>query len=346
MGTAMLPKASLWVLAVLAAALAKVKALIAPVKAPDAGTISKLQAELKKATAQAAKYKLLAASATKRESIRLHSKLNRSKESFIKAYKHVHSPRGELEAVARRASVAVAAAQANAAKNKALLQVAARKAAYAKAAERTISMLQGKVEASGKATRMVAEKMKKDQHTINKMRNVIATMRKSMKSQAGKVAKAKASKAKAKAKLKAKAAAQKAKHKGKTKAAKEKTKKAKAKLKHKAAKHKGKAAKHKAKAKESKVKASKAKAAAKKTKKPKSIEKQIKVQKKLMQADYERATQSHKQAAALHAKGRDHKSAKNSINKAHMLTKVLTKRTHGTRHQLDTKKKAKKKGKH
>merc|ERR1712010_429415 len=350
MGTAMLPKASLWVLAVLAAALAKVKALIAPVKAPDAGTISKLQAELKKATAQAAKYKLLAASATKRESIRLHSKLNRSKESFIKAYKHVHSPKGVLEAVARRASVAVAAAQANAAKNKALLQVAARKAAYAKAAERTISMLQGKVEASGKATRMVAEKMKKDQHTINKMRNVIATMRKSMKSQAGKVAKAKASKAKAKAKLKAKAAAQKAKHKakaaalkakhkGKTKAAKEKTKKAKAKLKHKAAKHK-------AKAKESKVKASKAKAAAKKTKKPKSIEKQIKVQKKLMQADYERATQSHKQAAALHAKGRDHKSAKNSINKAHMLTKVLTKRTHGTRHQLDTKKKAKKKGKH
>jgi len=340
-----------------AAALAKVKALIAPVKAPDAGTISKLQAELKKATAQAAKYKLLAASATKRESIRLHSKLNRSKESFIKAYKHVHSPKGELEAVARRASVAVAAAQANAAKNKALLQVAARKAAYAKAAERTISMLQGKLEASGKATRMVAEKMKKDQHTINKMRNVIATMRKSMKSQAGKVAKAKASKAKAKAKLKAKAAAQKAKHKakaaalkakhkGKTKAAKEKTKKAKAKLKHKAAKHKGKAAKHKAKAKESKVKASKAKAAAKKTKKPKSIEKQIKVQKKLMQADYERATQSHKQAAALHAKGRDHKSAKNSINKAHELTKVLTKRTHGTHHQLDTKKKAKKKGKH
>merc|ERR1711907_387958 len=340
MGTAMLPKASLWVLAVLAAgavaapvfendvvfldehkgssmearaaALAKVKALIAPVKAPDAGTISKLQAELKKATAQAAKYKLLAASATKRESIRLHSKLNRSKQSFIKAYKHVHSPKGELEAVARRASVAVAAAQANAAKNKALLQVAARKAAYAKAAERTISMLQGKLEASGKATRMVAEKMKKDQHTINKMRNVIATMRKSMKSQAGKVAKAKASKAKAKAKLKAKAAAQKAKHKakaaalkakhkGKTKAAKEKTKKAKAKL------------KHKAKAKESKVKASKAKAAAKKPKKPKSIEKQIKVQKKLMQADYERATQSHKQAAALHAKGRDHKSAKNSI---------------------------------
>merc|ERR1711907_436506 len=323
MGTAMLPKASLWVLAVLAAgavaapvfendvvfldehkgssmearaaALAKVKALIAPVKAPDAGTISKLQAELKKATAQAAKYKLLAASATKRESIRLHSKLNRSKESFIKAYKHVHSPKGELEAVARRASVAVAAAQANAAKNKALLQVAARKAAYAKAAERTISMLQGKLEASGKATRMVAEKMKKDQHTINKMRNVIATMRKSMKSQAGKVAKAKASKAKAK---------------------------------------------------ESKVKASKAKAAAKKTKKPKSIEKQIKVQKKLMQADYERATQKHKQAAALHAKGRDHKSAKNSINKAHELTKVLTKRTHGTHHQLDTKKKAKKKGKH
>merc|ERR1711871_1277544 len=115
-----------------------------------------------------------------------------------------------MGAVARRASVAVAAAQANAAKNKALLQVAARKAAYAKAAERTISMLQGKLEASGKATRMVAEKMKKDQHTINKMRNVIATMRKSMKSQAGKVAKAKASKAKAK--LKAKAAAQKAKH--------------------------------------------------------------------------------------------------------------------------------------
>merc|ERR1711907_895961 len=316
MGTAMLPKASLWVLAVLAAgavaapvfesdvvfldehkgssmearaaALAKVKALIAPVKAPDAGTISKLQAELKKATAQAAKYKLLAASATKRESIRLHSKLNRSKESFIKAYKHVHSPKGELEAVARRASVAVAAAQANAAKNKALLQVAARKAAYAKAAERTISMLQGKLEASGKATRMVAKKMKKDQHTINKMRNVIATMRKSMKSQAGKVAKAKASKAKAKAKLKAKAAAQ-------------------------------------------------------KTKKPKSIEKQIKVQKKLMQADYERATQSHKQAAALHAKGRYHKSAKNSINKAHELTKVLTKRTHGTHHQLDAKKTAKKK---
>merc|ERR1712159_966015 len=121
MGTAMLPKASLWVLAVLAAvavaapvfesdvvfldehkgssmearaaALAKVKALIAPVKAPDAGTISKLQAELKKATAQAAKYKLLAASATKRESIRLHSKLTNMstlpKES-LKLWQGVH----------------------------------------------------------------------------------------------------------------------------------------------------------------------------------------------------------------------------------------------------------------
>merc|ERR1712227_375179 len=304
-----------------AKALAKVRALIAPVAKKSGTANDKLRAELKKALAEIAKYKKLAASATARERIRLHASLDRAKESFLKKMKHDNSYKGRLAKVAKRAAAAVAMADVKADKYRALLKVSARKASYAKAAEKTIATLENKLRASGKATSMVAARMKKDEKTISKMRSVIANLRGAAKSQASKVTSVKEKKAKAKARLKSKLAAQKAKHAAKAKSAKKKAKKKQAKLKAKAAKHKARAAKHKSKSQKLKAKKTKGYYDGLKTKQTRklSIREQIRREKLLMKAAHHKAARFHVKAASAHLSKGDKSSA--SISKK-LATKI------------------------
>merc|ERR1711988_219247 len=244
-----------------AAALAKVRALIAPKSKSKgtAGLAAKLKQVQQDAKKKIAKYKFLASTAAKKEDIRLRAKLSKQKEVFIKKTRYAGTYKAKLAKVAKRAAKAVAEADVQADKEKAKLKAFASKASYAKAAEKTIGALQSKLKSSGKATNMVVAKLKVDEKKISKLRATITGLKGGLNSQASKVAKAKEKKSKAKKKVtkKVKNMKKKAKKKTKTKV----KKKAK-----KASKHKGKVAKHKAKAAKAKVKASKAKAKASKHK--------------------------------------------------------------------------------
>merc|ERR1719409_1554175 len=289
-----------------AAALEKVKALITPSKSKGKKNTSGLAAKLKQVKEQdgkkIAKYKFKASTAAKREDIKLHKGLNQQKELFVKKMKHAATYKAKLAAVAKRAAKAVAQADVQADKETAKLRVVARKASYAKAAEKTIAVLQTKLKSSGKATEMVAAKLKVDDKKIGKLRATIDGLKNGVKGQASKVAKAKEGKAKAKKKVKE----------GKVKA------------KAKASKNKGKAAKHKLSAQKAKEKTSKAKAKASKHKakakkavrkaahKPKSggsIESRIKHEKKLARAAHHRAASLHIKASVVHAKVGSKKAA-------------------------------------
>merc|ERR1711990_880161 len=228
-----------------AAALEKVKTLITPTSKSKKGSTSGLAAKLKQVKERdgkkIAKYKFKASTAAKREDIKLHKTLNQQKELFVKKMKHAATYKAKLAAVAKRAAKAVAQADVEADKKTAKLRVVARKASYAKAAEKTIAVLQTKLKSSSKATEMVAAKLKVDDKKIGKLRATIDGLKNGVKGQASKVAKAKEKKSKAKSKAKAKV----------------KEGKAKAKAKVKDGKNKAKAAKHKLSAQKAKEKASK-----------------------------------------------------------------------------------------
>merc|ERR1711959_167770 len=256
-----------------AAALEKVKALITPSKSKGKKNTSGLAAKLKQVKERdgkkIAKYKFKASTAAKREDIKLHKGLNQQKELFVKKMKHAATYKAKLAAVAKRAAKAVAQADVQADKETAKLRVVARKASYAKAAEKTIAVLQTKLKSSSKATEMVAAKLKVDDKKIGKLRATIDGLKNGVKGQASKVAKAKEKKAKAKSKAAAKVKEGKAK-----------------------AKKKVKEGKVKAKAKASKNKAKAKKAVRKAAHKPKSggsIESRIKHEKKLARAAHHRA---------------------------------------------------------
>merc|ERR1719409_1739989 len=293
-----------------AAALEKVKALITPSKSKGKKNTSGLAAKLKQVKERdgkkIAKYKFKASTAAKREDIKLHKGLNQQKELFVKKMKHAGTYKAKLAAVAKRAAKAVAQADVEADKKTAKLRIVTRKASYANAAEKTIAVLQTKLKSSGKATEMVAAKLKVDDKKIGKLRATIDGLKNGVKGQASKVAKAKEKKAKAKSK------------------AAEKVKEGKVKAKAKASKNKGKAAKHKLSAQKAKEKTSKAKAKASKHKakakkavrkaahKPKSggsIESRIKHEKKLARAAHHRAASLHIKASVVHAKVGSKKAA-------------------------------------
>merc|ERR1719409_111620 len=304
-----------------AAALEKVKTLITPTSKSKKGSTSGLAAKLKQVKERdgkkIAKYKFKASTAAKREDIKLHKTLNQQKELFVKKMKHAGTYKAKLAAVAKRAAKAVAQADVEADKKTAKLRIVTRKASYANAAEKTIAVLQTKLKSSGKATEMVAAKLKVDDKKIGKLRATIDGLKNGVKGQASKVAKAKEKKAKAKSKAAAKVKEGKAK-------AKKKVKEGKVKAKAKASKNKGKAAKHKLSAQKAKEKTSKAKAKASKHKakakkavrkaahKPKSggsIESRIKHEKKLARAAHHRAASLHIKASVVHAKVGSKKAA-------------------------------------
>merc|ERR1711939_1260385 len=185
-----------------AAALEKVKALITPSKSKGKKNTSGLAAKLKQVKERdgkkIAKYKFKASTAAKREDIKLHKGLNQQKELFVKKMKHAATYKAKLAAVAKRAAKAVAQADVQADKETAKLRVVARKASYAKAAEKTIAVLQTKLKSSSKATEMVAAKLKVDDKKIGKLRATIDGLKNGVKGQASKVAKAKEKKSKGK----------------------------------------------------------------------------------------------------------------------------------------------------
>merc|ERR1712216_952576 len=190
-----------------AAALEKVKTLITPTSKSKKGSTSGLAAKLKQVKERdgkkIAKYKFKASTAAKREDIKLHKGLNQQKELFVKKMKHAATYKAKLAAVAKRAAKAVAQADVEADKKTAKLRIVARKASYANAAEKTIAVLQTKLKSSGKATEMVAAKLKEDDKKIGKLRATIDGLKNGVKGQASKVAKAKEKKSKAKSKGKA-----------------------------------------------------------------------------------------------------------------------------------------------
>merc|ERR1719409_2114292 len=141
-----------------AAALEKVKTLITPTSKSKKGSTSGLAAKLKQVKERdgkkIAKYKFKASTAAKREDIKLHKTLNQQKELFVKKMKHAGTYKAKLAAVAKRAAKAVAQADVEADKKTAKLRVVARKASYAKAAEKTIAVAQADVQADKETAKL------------------------------------------------------------------------------------------------------------------------------------------------------------------------------------------------